>query len=91
MTDPPVLDRTAVGALIGVSGYTVSRYLVDSRDGRRYAGHPFPAPNGHIGKSPWWHPDRRAEIEEWARTRVGAGTGGGRPRKDSVAPQSSGD
>lgn len=71
------LDRTAVGALIGVSAQAVRVYQ------RRYADtHPFPAPDGTIGRSPYWLPDREQEIRDWDKSRPGQGSGGGRPRKE---------
>jgi len=79
-TRAPVLDRTAVAKILGVQPRSVSQYLVDSKKGRRYADHPFPAPDGHIGRSPYWNLDRKDEISAWDEGRVGQGSGGGRPR-----------
>lgn len=71
----------------GIKPKTVSQYLSESRqeprpDGtkRRYADHPFPAPDGRVGRAPWWRRERRAEILAWAAERPGQGAGGGRPR-----------
>lgn len=90
---PPVLDRTAVAEILGVQPKSVSQYLVESRPadpevGRRagrYATHPFPAPDGYIGKGPYWRLERAAEIRTWAASRPGQGVGGGRPRKSDGA------
>ncbi len=76
-----MLDRTAVAALIGVQPKTISQYLTESREGGRYAKHPFPAPDGHIGKGPWWRREREQDIKTWAAARPGPGVGGGRPKK----------
>jgi hypothetical protein len=78
MDKPIVLDSAAVGRLLGVTAATVTQYRSDSRNGRRYSSHPFPEPDGHSGRSPFWLPSRSQEIEEWARTRPGQGTGSGR-------------
>jgi len=80
VVDRPVLDRAAVAALLGVQPKTISQYLVESRPPGRYANHPFPAPSGHIGRSPYWDRDREDEIKQWDAGRVGQGVGGGRPR-----------
>lgn len=77
----PVLDRTAVAAILGVQAKTISQYLVESRGDGRYAKHPFPRPDGYIGRGPWWRRARASEIRIWAETRAGQGVGGGRPRK----------
>ena len=85
------MNRDDVAQLLGpdIKGKTVSTYLYESRAtvGKgakerrgRYAGHPFPAPDGYQGKSPWWHKKRRMEILTWAAERPGQGAGGGRPR-----------
>jgi hypothetical protein len=86
--EPPVLDREAVAAILGVRAKTISQYLVESRPAEpgedrpagRYVSHPFPAPDGYIGRGPWWRRDREAEIRAWADARPGQGVGGGRPR-----------
>ena len=85
------MNRDDVAQLLGsgIKGKTVSTYLYESRAtvGKgskerrgRYAGHPFPAPDGYQGKAPWWRKERRAEILTWAAERPGQGVGGGRPR-----------
>lgn len=79
-----MLDRTAVAALIGVKPKSVSQYLVESKPPGRYAKHPFPMPDGYIGRGPWWRVERTAEIKEWAANRPGRGAGGGRPRRDNT-------
>lgn len=80
----PVLDRTDVAAILGVKPKSVSQYLVESRPPGRYAKHPFPPPDGYIGRGPWWRRDRAEEIREWAAQRPGKGVGGGRPRRDDT-------
>lgn len=77
----PVLDLRAVAEICGVTAMTVSNWMSDSKQGRRYAGNPFPAPDGYIGKSPWWDPKRRDEFGAWMTARPGRGVGGGRPPK----------
>jgi hypothetical protein len=77
----PVLDRAAVAALIGVRPKTISQYLVESGPEGRYADHPFPAPDGRIGRGPYWLRKREKEIRKWAETRAGQGAGGGRPKQ----------
>lgn len=79
----PVLDRAAVAALLGVKPKTISQYLVESHGDGRYVAHPFPAPDGYIGRGPWWRREREAEIHAWAAARPGQGVGGGRPRRAS--------
>ncbi len=88
------MNRDDVAKMLGVQGKTVSTYLYESGEeigrpdaaGRRrrgrYAGHPFPAPDGYNGMWPWWDLARAVEIREWAATRVGKGVGGGRPRSE---------
>jgi hypothetical protein len=86
--ESPVLNREAVAAILGVQAKTISQYLTESRpadpeSGRaagRYASHPFPAPDGYIGRGPWWRRERTTEIREWDAGRLGQGAGGGRPR-----------
>ncbi len=79
----PVLNRAAVAALLGLKPKSISTYLTESREGGRYEKHPFPQPDGTIGRAPWWHPSRREELLEWAAARPGQGAGGGRPRTTS--------
>ncbi len=76
-----MFNRQAVAALIGVQPKTISQYLTESRPGGRYASHPFPKPDGYIGKGPWWRLGREREIRKWAADRPGPGVGGGRPKK----------
>jgi hypothetical protein len=82
MTDKesPVLDRAAVAAILDVKPKTISQYLVESSGEGRYASHPFPTPDGTIGRGPYWHRERETEIRAWADARPGRGAGGGRPR-----------
>lgn len=77
----PVLDRTAVAAILGVRPKTISQYLSESKGDGRYVDRPFPAPDGYIGRGPWWYRRREREIQRWAASRPGRGVGGGRPRK----------
>lgn len=77
----PVLDRTAVAAILGVRAKTISQYLSESKGDGRYVDRPFPAPDGYIGRGPWWYRRREREIRAWASARPGRGVGGGRPRK----------
>ncbi len=81
--ESPVLNRQAVAELLGVQPKTISQYLTESKGEGRYAGQPFPAPDGYIGKGPWWRREREGEIKAWATARPGQGAGGGRPRKSS--------
>ncbi len=76
----PVLNRDAVAALLGLKPKSISTYLTESREGGRYEKHPFPKPDGTIGRAPWWRPERKGELLEWAAKRPGQGAGGGRPR-----------
>ena len=71
------LDLAAVGTLLGVKTATVVTYR------KRYSTtHPFPAPDGEIGKSPYWNASRVEEIVAWNKARVGQGKGGGRKAVD---------
>lgn len=79
----PVLNRADVAALLGLKPKSISTYLTESREGGRYETHPFPQPDGTIGRAPWWHPDRRDELLKWAAERPGQGVGGGRPRRSN--------
>jgi len=84
-----MLNRQAVAAILGeatgadrpLKDKTVSQYLVESREGGKYEKHPFPTPDGYIGRGPWWRREREQEIRDWAAARPGRGKGGGRPRK----------
>jgi hypothetical protein len=81
--DLPVLDLRAVAALRSWKPKTVTNLLYLSKPGRQLArlGNPFPAPDGRIGRAPWWRADRINEIVSWKDPRPGRGAGGGRPRK----------
>lgn len=79
MSDERDLDRAAVAALLGVEPDTITNYLNQSREGGRFAGHPFPAPDFKAGRSPVWRAERRAELIAWAQARPGRGAGGGQP------------
>lgn len=78
--EKPMLDRAAVAAILGVKAKSISQYLTESKGEGRYAKHPFPAPDGYVGRGPWWYRDREQEIRDWAAKRPGQGIGGGRPR-----------
>jgi hypothetical protein len=77
--EPKILDRTAVGALIGMQPNTITIYLRESLPGGRFESNPFPAPDGRVGGAPWWLPSRADEIREWDADRPRGGMGG-RPR-----------
>lgn len=70
-TDDVMLDRRAVAVKLGVAPATVSQMML--RSGR----YPFPQPDGHVGRSPWWW---SSTIDGWLPTRAGKGAGAGRPR-----------
>ena len=86
---PLILDIAALGVIIGrcrpdeqwLMPNTVNAYIRDSRNGGRYSDIPFPEPDGHLGRKPYWDPARIHEIQAWARSRPGQGVGGGRPRR----------
>lgn len=78
MAKQTVLDVADVGKLLGISADTVRRYLYESAGtGRRYSDHPLPAPDGRVGRSPYWNKSREDEIKAWAASRLGPGA---RPR-----------
>jgi hypothetical protein len=79
-----LLDAGALAALLGFSRLTVHKYLWESHPGGRYSDHPFPTPDGRIGRSPYWNPDRVQEIQQWAAGRKGRGVGGG-PKPKAAA------
>lgn len=101
MPDKPfftVTDLAAIGARVqgveSMRGTTISQHLWESREsvmekGRqrpgKYHADPFPAPDGHLGKAPWWAKDREQEIVAWferhPRRQVGDGIGGRKPSK----------
>jgi len=83
----PVLGLQAVAKICGVAATTVSNWMSDSKPGRCYAATPFPAPDGHIGKSPWWNPERHDEFTMWMASRPGRGAGGGRKPKPSTTQE----
>ena len=56
-----------VAAHLGIAAQSVRRYRV--RDAS------FPAPDGKLGRTPWWRPET---IEAWSMDRTGRT---GRPRK----------
>ena len=57
-----------VAAHLGIAAQSVRRYRV--RDAS------FPAPDGKLGRTPWWRPDT---IKAWQAARPGRI---GRPRKE---------
>ncbi|MFD6565447.1 hypothetical protein [Micromonospora profundi] len=87
--DLPMLLMADVARLGGVKPETVSKALQRSKSGGRYAGDPFPEPDGRIGgrdgslsgSRPWWSSDRREAIEAWfARNQDRSGVGGRPPK-----------
>lgn len=80
MTDAKPRSTADLAQMLGVKPATIRRYRVADR----YADHPFPAPDGHIGIGPYWSAHRDQEILDWAAARVGKGVGGGRPKAQQV-------
>lgn len=97
--DRPFFGRdevAAIGAAVQgapLQAKTVSQHLYESRPevgtgsnrkAGRFADDPFPKPDGHLGKAPWWAKEREQEIRAWfgrhPRRMKGDGIGG-RPRK----------
>lgn len=79
MQEPPYLFTTADLAMaFGIESRTISQYRWMSRAGGRYEGHPFPSPDGYVGRSPVWNRSRRQELQAWFDGRPGQGAGGGR-------------
>lgn len=76
-----ILTLADLAQLLGIKIETVSFYRAHSKPGRRYADHPFPAPDRLVGRSPIWALNRAEEIKAWDASRPGRGAGGGRPRK----------
>ncbi|MFJ5532417.1 helix-turn-helix domain-containing protein [Streptomyces sp. NPDC093261] len=78
---PQPLDQTAVAARCGIALTTVRKYhMVAERN--RDNGDPqpgdMPAPDGQVGRSPWWYP---STIDAWNENRPKPGTErGGRPQ-----------
>ena len=81
MNNDPYLDLDAVADLLGVGRQTLIQYRALSRPGKRYEHHPFPAPDRTFSRAPVWKADRAPELKQWAQSRPGQGTGGGRPPK----------
>jgi hypothetical protein len=79
--EPNILDRTAVGKLIGngVTGETVKQYQKASKPEGRYARDPFPEPDGVFNGAPYWLASKSDKIREWDARRQRPGVGG-RPR-----------
>jgi len=73
MTDDSILDTDAVGRMLGVSAKTVVRYLNESKPGKRYGPHPFPAPDGRGHGRLFWFRYREADIKAWDAGRAGTG------------------
>lgn len=97
MPDRPFLNRDDVAAIgAEVQGAplqpkTISQHMYESRPevGRdaprpgKFADDPFPAPDGYLGKAPWWDKGREQEIRGWFERhprRVKGDGIGGRPR-----------
>lgn len=88
MATVKLLTMADLGVVIGealkrkpLTARTISTYRTMSKPGGYYANHPFPAEDGTHCGAPYWLPGRKREVIAWARTRVGRGVGGGRPRK----------
>lgn len=71
----PMWAVSDVAAHIGVSPATVRAYLARGQ---------MPAPDGRLGRAPWWKP---ATITEWHQGRPGPGRHGPRahPAQDGCA------
>lgn len=78
-----MLTIADVAKLLGpsIKPKTISTYMSESKRGGRYEKHPFPEPDGRIGRAPWWLPSRADAIRKWDVERPGQGAGGGRPRR----------
>lgn len=63
------LTTADVASVLGVTSATVRSYS---------ARGVMPKPDGHLGRTPWWH---RSTVEKWKAARPGQGVGGGRPKK----------
>jgi predicted DNA-binding transcriptional regulator AlpA len=72
VTDDDRLTTDQAAALTGVTPASFRRYV--SRGDA-------PRPDGHFGRTPWWH---RITVEQWLASRPGRGAGGGRPPKDGT-------
>jgi hypothetical protein len=66
---PDVLTVADAAELVKVKPASWRHYVAVGR---------APAPDGHLGRTPWW---RRETVEQWQASRPGQGVGGGRPRK----------
>lgn len=92
-------DVAEIGAAVqGVESMkpeTISQHLLqsnewvgqgDKRKPGKWREDKFPAPDGYLGKAPWWEKTRKAEIEAWfqrhPRRQKGDGIGGRKPTKD---------
>lgn len=62
----PQLTTADVAAILNVTPATVRSYAARGI---------LPAPDGHLGRTPWWSPER---VEAWQAARPGQGAGGGR-------------
>lgn len=71
--DKDALDTAAVGRILDVSAKTVVRYLNESKPGKRYEKHPFPAPDGRGRGRLFWLAGRETDIKAWDTGRVGTG------------------
>jgi predicted DNA-binding transcriptional regulator AlpA len=70
-----LLTVAEVAKLLGVQEASVRKYAsLDRSTGKRR----MPAPDGHLGRTPYWYP---ATVEAWQASRPGQGVGGGRPRR----------
>lgn len=93
-------DLAVIGARVqGVESMrpeTISQHLFESREqiplqkgGTRrgkFVEDKFPAPDGYLGKAPWWAKSREQEIVDWfqrhPRRFVGDGIGGRKPKAE---------
>lgn len=58
---PTQLDRAAVAEKTGLAAKTIDTYW-KNRD-------QFPAPDGYVGRSPWWF---ESTVDRWLRQRAAA-------------------
>jgi hypothetical protein len=78
MSEQTQLDTAAVAGRLDDTPATVRRYMKADR-----AQYGFPAPDGRLGRSPWWW---SGTIDEWVKGRPGMGAGAGRPKKVTPTP-----
>jgi len=76
-----------VAVMLGVKTATIRHYRAVSAPGGRYANHPFPEPDGHLGNVPYWFVTSDNKILAWAAGRPGQGAGGGRPARTTASSE----